>query len=251
MPEAMRQAPERLVEYLRESGYHSRSNKHSNALMRFIVDDLVRECADVRYLASKGELVFSVNHNVHFGNEAWNIDLALGPPTGKREPVPEGQIREAKPSAIRIAIEGKAIMTKHQGARKNRRRDIGAFRDYLENSVPDAVRGAVTILNASPTFRSKVNSKVNVHPNISGIVETTVSIFRNVPLRNSNRPSGTVDAISLIVVDFDGLNLEAAKLVTKKPAPLPGEPCSYDQFIQGICDAFHRQFGAGRTGLGT
>lgn len=215
--------------------------------MGFIADDLARECASIRNAAARGDLVCAVNHDVHVQNETWNIDLALGPPTGDALPVPAGTIRRAtNPAAIRLAIEAKAIMTRHVGARRNRRRDVGAFRDYMENFEPQAVRGAITIVNMATTFKSTIGIKrINRHGNIEVTVKETATIFRNVPLRPLGSERGTVDANCMLVIEYDGVDQAAARLVTKKPAPQEGDPISYGTFLQRLCDAYGKRWGAG------
>lgn len=231
-------APERFARYIRENGYDSRSDKHSNALMRFIVGDLVSDCASIRREARTGELVYAINHAVTFQNETWNIDLAIGPPRGNPVTSEPGQMRQAQPASIRLAVEGKAIMTKHAGARLNRRRDMGAFRDYMENYDPRIVRGGITILNMAPTFRSTLSGKVNRHPHITETIRRTVTIFQNIPLRTSGSNRGTVDANCLLVISYDGEDRSKVALGTIPPAPRPTDPVSYETFITRLGDAY-------------
>lgn len=236
-------APHLFVDFIRRHGYHPRSNAHSNALMGFIAGDLARNCAAIQSAAENGDLVYAINHDVNFANETWNIDLAFGPPSDARIAVAPGTIRQVStdnpPSAVRIAIEAKAIMTKHTGARKNRRRDIGAFRDYMENFEPKAIRGAVAVVNMAQRFQSPLGSrKLNIHSNIERIVSEIGTIYRNVPLRPIGGRQGTVDANCIIVIDYDGVNQAAASLVSRRPAPRPNDPISYPTFIQRLCDAY-------------
>lgn len=206
--------------------------------MSFVVDDLMSDCPAISRAAKAGELVYEVNHDVHFSNEKWNIDLAIGPPQGPAVPQAGGVFRKAPPSRIRLAIEAKAIMTKHTGARRNRRRDIGAFRDYMDNYEPQAIRGGITILNMAPTFRSTLSGKVNLHAHIDRTIRGTATIFRNVPLRNLGATQGTVDANCLLVIEYDGVDRASARLGSVPPAPKPNDPISYESFINRLCDAY-------------
>jgi len=236
-------APELFVEHLIQKGYDSRSSKHSNILMKFIVDDLVRNCAAIRELAEKGKLVYKINYTAQVQNEDWKIDLALGPPLGPRlTPISE-VIAQQQPAAVRIGVEAKSIMTKHIGQRKNRRRDVGAFRDFMDNLDPRAVRAAITIVNMSTQFRSPLTRGITPHPNIEKTVEEIATIFRNVILRPSDGGRGTVDANCIIVVDYDNIDKSRTVLVTRRPAPQEGDPLHYSTFLQRICDAFVRRWG--------
>src|SRR3989337_3222248 len=72
--------PAAFLDHLRTKGYHSRSNKHSNALAIAVVEDLVSACAALARHAIKGEATFDLNFNVHAQTTVWNTDLVIGRP---------------------------------------------------------------------------------------------------------------------------------------------------------------------------
>ncbi len=79
-------APEAFVRHLAENNYHPRSDAHSNAVCRAIVDDLLAHCPAFAERAQAGEIVAKLNHTVKVNYQDWNIDLAVGPPPGS--PIP-------------------------------------------------------------------------------------------------------------------------------------------------------------------
>jgi hypothetical protein len=47
----------------------------------------------------------------------------------------------------------------------------------------------------------------------------------------------------VLVVDFDNVNLSAARYFSVPPAPQPGDPLHYDSFIQRLCQEYKTRFG--------
>ena len=108
----MTSAPARFVEYLRQEGYHPRSSAHGKALCDLVLRDLLDHCPRIREHAETGQLVFDVQRKIIVGASEWNIDLVLGSPSPGAYLVraPLG-IAQSPPTAIRIAIEAKTVMT--------------------------------------------------------------------------------------------------------------------------------------------
>jgi hypothetical protein len=123
--------PQKFVQFLQTSHYHPRSDAHSNAICKFIVEDLVVSCGPLGEKAANGEIVAAINLTQTVGHDTWNIDLALGPPAGSlTPPEPDEVIRIDKPAVVQIALEAKGIMTEHGKARRNRLRDFHAFHEH-------------------------------------------------------------------------------------------------------------------------
>src|SRR6266545_7409428 len=119
----MAPAPDGFLTHLRSSGYHPRSNEHSNALAVSIVEDLVRHCPAIRDRAAAGRLVYDLNFTILAGTAEWNVDLVLGEPAmGGSAPAPGHLIVRTRPSTVQVAIEIKSVMTEHHKAVKNRKR---------------------------------------------------------------------------------------------------------------------------------
>jgi len=73
------------------------------------------------------------------------------------------------------------------------------------------------------------------------IVKDTVSIFENIPLRDTPTDPGELpEALAVIVVDYDGVN--PSKLVTGKMAPEQQKPVYYENFILRICELYGKRF---------
>jgi hypothetical protein len=78
--------PNSFLQHLRDEGYHSRSNKHSNALAEAILQDLVRHCPKIREKGRRGTIVYDLNVTLRAGTADWNVDLVLGPPPLDSQP---------------------------------------------------------------------------------------------------------------------------------------------------------------------
>ena len=70
--------PETFLRHLQKLGYHSRSDKHSNALAEAIVADLMASCPAMARKARDGRLVYDLNFTIQAGTSDWNVDLVLG-----------------------------------------------------------------------------------------------------------------------------------------------------------------------------
>jgi hypothetical protein len=232
--------PPDFIEHLRKEGYHSRSNKHSNALALAIVSDLIANCPLIRDRAARGELVYQLNFTLRAGRADWNVDLVFGSP-GIGAPVPpeEGLITCAMPSTVQIAVEIKSIMTEHRKAVKNRKRDLEAHHEHVHEYDSRALAGGVFVINGSDTFASPLRPAPTEHRNPRMLVEHCVSELRSVAFRTS--PSGRgLDAKAVIVVDMDNVDLSGSRYVTRPPAPALGDPLHYDAFIRTLCERYTR-----------
>lgn len=232
--------PTSFVEHLRTEGYHPRSNKHSDALARAIVADLLETCEPMRSEAEAGRLVYAVNVKLHFGTAVWNIDLAMGRPAGEVI-VPEGGIAQSTPSTIQVAIEIKGVMTEHHKAVKNRKRDFEAHHQHVHNYSDAAIAGGVMVINAAPRFQSPLVAHVTVHRDPQALVAHCMNEMRAVASRGGLEGRG-IDAGCLIVVSHDNIDNASTHYVTAPPAPQIGDPLHYDAFVQKICSEYARRF---------
>jgi len=234
--------PGEFLEHLRQHGYHSRSNKHSNALAEAIVADLVDNCPKIAQRAVAGELVYQLNFTLRAGRADWNVDLVFGAPgIGNPEAPEDGRIRRANPAGVQIAIEIKSVMTEHRKAVKNRKRDLEAHHEHVHNCDASAVAGGVLVVNASPEFQSPLRDEKTVHRNVNALVEHCISELRSVAGRGDRRGYG-LDAKAGIVVVMDNIDFAASRYLDRPPAPVPGDPLHYDSFVRAICDQYTRRF---------
>lgn len=114
-------------------------------------------CEKIASDAAAGRLVYRVNHHLIIGSDEWRTDLAIGtaPPGDLAgNPTALAGIREAPPTTVRIAVEAKAVMTRHTGARKNRKRDLEAHHQHVHNYSTKAIAAGLTVVNASTIFKS-------------------------------------------------------------------------------------------------
>lgn len=232
--------PTAFLEHLKAEGYHPRSDKHSNALAKAIVDDLIERCPTIRAQATAGLLVYGLNFTIRVGITDWNVDLVLGPPAVK------GGEREAiacqDPTTVRIAIELKSVMTEHRKAVKNRKRDLEAHHEYVHKYDNNAIAAGVLVVNASECFKSPLRSSLTTHKNPDALVEHCLNELRSVSARGGTTGSG-LEAKCGIVVNTDNIDHAAAVYAAVLNPPL-GDPISYDAFIQVICDKYRERFSA-------
>lgn len=232
--------PQTFLDHLRAEGYHPRSNKHSNALARALVADLLATCEPMRAKAAAGRLVFALNFKLHFGTAVWNIDFAMGTPAG-RVVVPASGIAQAPPSTVQVAVEIKGVMTEHHKAVKNRKRDFEAHHQHVHSYSDRAIAGVVMVMNAAPRFKSPLVPHVTVHKNPSALVGHCMNEMRAVTSRRGLQGVG-VDAACAIVVSHDNIDNRRTRYITASPAPRIGDPLHYDAFIQKICSEYTRRF---------
>lgn len=236
--------PEPFLDHLRARGYHPRSDRHSNALAEAIVADLMLRCEAMARDAAAGRLVYDLNMDLRFGTSTWNVDLVLGSPSPPTAPSP-APITRATPSAVRIAIEIKGVMTEHRKAVKNRKRDFEAHHEHVHNYNRHTIAGGVMVINSSPTFKSPLRPEITAHgsPNaVLTLVQHCVTEMRNVTEAGGGSPYG-MDAKCALVVDFDNVHFASARYLTSPPAPQPGDPLHYESFLQRICDEYGERFG--------
>jgi hypothetical protein len=234
--------PDSFLAHLCASGYHPRSDKHSNVLAQAIVDDLVKFCPKIRERAAAGELVYDLNFTLRAGTADWNVDLVLGPPQlGTQPPSASTLILRQSPSNVQIAIELKAVMTEHRKAVKNRKRDLEAHHEHVHNYNQAAIAGGVLIINAAPTFKSPLRPAITVHKTPEKLITHCVNEFRSVAVRGGQTGYG-LEAKCALVVSVDNVNLASACYVTTAP-PIPvGDPLHYDSFIRTLCEFYTRRF---------
>ena len=236
--------PTGFLDHLKALGYHPRSAKHSNELVRCVVEDLLTSCPAIARRAAAGELVYDVNFTLWTGTAEWNVDLVMGQPAiGKPEP-PTGKarIRRARPSTVQIAMEIKAVMTEHRKAVKNRKRDFEAHHDHVHRYNERAVAAGLLLVNIASTFRSPLRPTVTVHREPDKLVQHCIDQMRAVAVRTSS-PGVGLEAKGIIVVEVDNENLQGASYRSTRPAPPLGDPLHYDAFLQTICQAYTSRFG--------
>jgi hypothetical protein len=200
-------------------------------------------------------VVAKLNHSVKVNYQDWNIDLAIGPPAGLPVATKDGAIGFETPVTVELALEAKAVMTEHGKARRNRLRDLQAFHNYAHSYNQQTIAAGTVTVNVAPLFWSPLRdpNDVTAHNNIGDLGATTVSLFRGLPLRHRASDGPGLEAVSVLVIDYDNLARNPAPpagaptprppaLVTHAPAPQVGDPMHYATMIRRICTAYRERW---------
>lgn len=249
-----------FVDYLSTKGYHPRSSDHSDFLSEVIIRDLVQQCPKLNERAARGEIVAQLRHHQTVGHDDWVIDIAMGTCPDPPVPTLNANIRKGRPAIIQIAIELKSIMTEHGKARRNRLRDFQAFHNYAHQYHPKTVAGAFLVVNSSARFYSPLREPSDITKHGGGDIKKArqvgadaVNLFRTIGLRHRDTDGAGLEAIGVIVVEHDNLNVHPQRkkvaLLAKRTqiAPIPpslnvGDPLHYSTMIQRICEAYSQRF---------
>ncbi|MEW5747200.1 MAG: hypothetical protein AB1793_00220 [Candidatus Thermoplasmatota archaeon] len=246
-------ADREFVRYLESNGYHPRSSKHGDRLCELLLEDMMASCPAFAEMAAKGRICYNQNQPPGLGVPlGWNIDLAIGPTSRDAQRVPggEGESICAPPDELWVAVDAKTIMTEHGKARRNRQRDLNSFSSILHMSNPRTIVGGLVVVNMSASFMSPLRAgETTMHANIERLVTETVKLFEDLPRASKTGPSPSkpneIDAVGVIVVDYDNVKGHSAKLVSEPPAPQLGSPLHYHSFVKAICEAFSVRFAGG------
>lgn len=237
----------RIAAHLNEEGYHPRSSKHGSKQCQYFLADLAVESELFEEAAQAGEIVYQEDYTVGEGQDRWNTDLVIGPPSNDSVQVPvdsEVPIAEGEPEQIWLAIDAKSVMTEHGKARRNRQRDINSFADIMHSHHPGAVTGGIILINTADRFRSPLREEGDItkHDRIDQLVQGTIEIFRTIE-RAQGDVSPNVDAVGCIVVDHTNIDDgEKTQLVTDPPAPQPGDIVYYHKFLSIIAETFEERW---------
>lgn len=226
-------APQRYVDWINAHlGFNPRSQTNSNALSKFIVDDLRSASPSIDKAVSSAELVPLANANVSTSVTIRNVDLVL------YEGSPITRV------SVHLSVEHKTVMTAHGKARKNRYGDIIAYCNHMHNHLRDCVVGATIVINCSALYENPDSFARGItRPkfDMDKIVRDTVKVFVGIPLRESpNDPNDQPEALTVIVVDYDGAN--PASLVTSELAPQIASHAHYDNFIARLAAKYEDRF---------
>lgn len=233
-------APENLARYLLKNPYHPRSNKHSNSLVEFLLADLTASCEQFRKDAAARRIAYELNRKVRVGPSEWNVDLAVGPPSG---PPPaeawKGAIVRWQPTNFRIACEAKSIMTEHRKAQRNRLRDLDALHHFMHRYDQNTIVAAIAVINIVESFRSPLRKEVTRHKEPSELVAAAITLLRTLPLRSHPSNDVGLEAQAIIVVHYDNsARKPLSRIHTAPPAPQPGDPLHWESFVRRLCDLY-------------
>lgn len=145
---------------------------------------------------------------------------------------------------LRVSIENKTIMAAHGKARKNRYGDLIAYCNHVHNHRPEAIAGAVIVINTSPIYRnpdSFAQDLVRPQFKMDKVVSDTIHLFESMPHRTEIDQSRELpEAMGLILIHYDGINASQLNLET----PEEGSNVYYQTFLERICYIYAKRFGA-------
>jgi hypothetical protein len=228
--------------------YLPRSDSHSIALCRFIVQDLVIRSEVIREKAKEGRIAFGLNVRHRFPNgKTKTLDFAIGIPDPAGLPLtPHGISQAEEFSRVLISCEQKTCMTEHGKSQPRLYDELSSSHEIVHQGDQQCIAAGVAIINIAPTFVSPLRQRtgldlVTTRHNQPGVTGSMINHLRGLPIRNDIGQVG-FDAFVQAVVSCT--NQDGATLHTELPAPQPGDPDHYDTFVNRIGLAFQERFAA-------
>lgn len=226
--------------------YHPRSDAHSIALCRFILEDLLKYCAPLREQALAGRIVYGINyvHRWPQSGKRKTLDLAVG--IGTADTTLASPVRRIYRGIIKrvlISCESKTVMTEHAKSQPRIYDELSSSHEIVHQGDREAIAAGITVVNIAETFVSPLRQRglelhVSRHKQPQA-AERMVAHLRGLPVRSATSEVG-FDGFATIVVDCD--NQGPPKLWTKPPAPQRGDRDEYHSFLEYISRAYGDRF---------
>ena len=267
-------APERFVQWLANNpkadkygniyNYHSRSDAHSIALCKMVMEDVLEHCATMREQAAERKIVYGINYPYTWpSGKAKTLDLAVGlaTPNGneggitldQEEPVlPDLQfpllskIQRGEIVELFFSCEAKAVMTEHGKSKPRLYDELSSSHEIVHQGSPSAIAAGITTVNIATSFVSPLrNKQEGVHEitkhNQPKVAADMVRHLGRLPIRDK---TGTVgfDAYCTFLVNLD--NQTTPTSWTSQPAPQLGDADHYETFLNRIVTLYTRRFTA-------
>jgi hypothetical protein len=243
--------------------YHPRSDAHSRALCRLILEDLIVASPALRAQAEAGQLVYGINcvYTFPISKKIKTLDLAIakGRPDEEAERIGGVIARAAVLDTVRIgkrkvkrldiervliSCESKAAMTEHVKAKPRIFDELSSSHEIVHQGDPEAVAAGITVVNIAKTFvsptRQKGDSLIVTKHRQPDVTQQMIEHLRGLPIR-VNRSGVGFDAYATIVIECD--NQKMATLWTDPPAPQPGDRDHYDTFLASLSRACEERLG--------
>jgi hypothetical protein len=226
--------------------YHPRSDAHSIALCRFILEDLLTHCASLREQALASRIVYGINyvHRWPQSGKTKTLDLAVGtgiPDTSLVSPV-RGVYRGVIDRVL-ISCESKTVMTEHAKSQPRIYDELSSSHEIVHQGDREVIAAGISVVNIAKTFVSPLRQRgVELHVSQHKqprAAERMVAHLRGLPVRSAIDGVG-FDAYATIVVVCD--NQGPPRLWTKPPAPQRTDRDEYHAFLDAISRAYAERF---------
>jgi hypothetical protein len=226
--------------------YHSRSDAHSVALCKLVLNDLIENCATLRKNALADKIVYRINAKHVFPNgKKKTLDLAIG--TSKSANLTErfaDVIYRGDIDRVLIACEATTCMTEHGKSQPRIFDELGSSHEIVHQGDREAIAAGITVVNIASSFVSPLRQKgrelhVSKHKQPHA-AERMINHLRGLPIRDTTDGTG-FDAYATIVVDCD--NQGPVSLWKAPPAPQPADRDHYVTFVTRIAQAYSARFG--------
>lgn len=251
--------------------YHSRSDHHSKVACWAILFDLLNHSALLREHVASGRIGFGVNHEMRDfrTRRKKKLDLVLSTPRteqAKRRPATMESLAtkwniqltdvEAKALSklpvlaetpvgnVHVALEAKAAMTEHGKAESRLYDELNSSHDAVHGAAEMAIAAGFVMVNMGVEFISPGRGTYEI-PIISKhdqprVTASLIAKVLEIPRRSTSSAVG-FDALGIVVVEAKN-DKSPVRLVTKPPAPAPGDPVHYDSMIGRIIQLYEARF---------
>lgn len=251
--------------------YHSRSDHHSKVACWAILFDLLNHSALLREHVGSGRIGFGVNHEMRDfrTRRKKKLDLVLSTPRSeqpKRRPATMESLAtkwniqltdaEAKVLAtfpvlvetpvgnVHVALEAKAAMTEHGKAESRLYDELNSSHDAVHGAAEMAIAAGFVMVNMGLEFispgRGTYESPVISKHDQPRVTASLIAKVLEIPRRSTSSAVG-FDALGIVVVEAKN-DKSPVRLVTKPPAPAPGDPVHYDSMIRRIIQLYEARF---------
>jgi hypothetical protein len=227
--------------------YHPRSDAHSVALCKLVLEDLLSACKSLRDQALVGKVVYGINYGHVFPltNKKKNLDLAIGigTPDTTKNSVPG--IYQGTITTLQLSCENKTAMTEHSKSQPRIFDELSSSHEIVHHGEGQkTIATGISVVNIANTFVSPLRQKsaklqITKHKQPQAAA-SMINHLRGLPVRDDLGGVG-FDAYATIVVNCN--NQRIAALHTALPAPQPGDPDEYTTFISKISAAYRDRFG--------
>jgi hypothetical protein len=227
--------------------YHPRSDAHSIALCKFVLEDLLEKCGVLSDQAARRVIAYGINvRHIWPNKKRKTIDLAIGKPeqVSRKINIIPGVQRAESFTGVFVSCEAKTVMTEHGKSEPRLFDELGSSHEIVHQGSADAIAAGITVINISDTFVSPLRQTQAETPHVSrhrqpDVAKAMVEHLRGLQIRERIGEVG-FDAYCSVLVDTD--NVSYVRLWTAPPAPQPGERDHYDTFVQRIVAFYEQRF---------